>query len=1414
MGKLMKKRGFRRCMSLLLALVLVLSSVLSDGGMFFGILHLDFSKKAEAATGIPDTTKLSELNMDTALFTYLKEQTGKQDPTVLDLKQCKSAMEIPSTVRNINYLGLAINVGKFDLSKCASLTLVPANCFEGCNATEITLPDSVTKVENSAFQNCTSLTTINIGKLDDIGADAFNGCGQLKDTSIAGLKTSLNSLGGGAFAGCATITTAVVPNIATAPHTVPERLFNGCTSLVKVGFCDAGVTTIGDSAFAATGNLRFGTISSSTPGSLVSYSNTLPATISTMGANAFNNSKITSLNLSDTAIREISQRAFYLAELTESIILPSKLETIGRESFCYAKLSSVSLPDTVTSMGTGAFRYTEKLASVTLSKNLEAIPDYAFQGAGNVVDRANSDYTTGSVTDLTVKFHNDSDRQSSRLTSIGASAFNASNLTSDEFFQGIPGLTTIGDSAFSYVSWETLNVPACVTTLGKEAFNGNYGLTTVTFEAGSKVTEFPDKLFGSDKEPDSKVGYSCFYLKSVVLPSNLVSIGKYCFGNCYSLSTVGPRDNKIEGEVNFPATLKTIGDYGFFKCASYDKSGSKKYFNNVLTLENCGIKKVTIPDSVVTIGKGAFRQSILLETLIVGKGVAEIPDEMCYGCGAYPDTTEDKQLVNKTYTPINFVGLKDLVLPDQITKIGKEAFRSCYALKGFAKTQGNPVITDLPVSLTEIGDNAFFECKSLESVVFPSALVKIGNSAFAQASQFVKERPDGSHEIVHAYHGLKTVNFRYAINLESIGNSAFTQTKLAGADLQYTKVKEITNSVFENCYDLEYVTLPDTVTKIGNKAFMNCYSLRTATLPFTAVWEKNLFSGYAGYKERSLTINSTKPEGDNMDVIWQRETPLAFSCFTKFTGAVIDVTDANLANDNPDGKLLERDTNQYIKVTKSSEKNGITLFGKKEGNTKIRVAGSVNLYDDGENYATLTISATQIYNITVRSEPITNITLESAKIEEESGVQVICLNCGDSGQYEVKASFEPLDTTEDIEWTISNSSVVTISEPTVGNGFSIVKIKAVGAGDATLTARSSKVTRTISIKVRVPAASIKLSETNLTVATGITKKLEATVTYDSKYESMAASYPDIYQFSSDKPEIVSVDASTGEIKALAEGTATITVKCLYSGKTATCKVTVKNGYVAAVTGIELNQKEANMNVGATLELAATVLPAEADQAVTWESSDEKLATVQNGVVTALNPGTVNIKATATGNKSASCKVTIKAPAKGLKIRATSGNTKKVFVKKGDSIDLGKYYNNSNCTDTFKFTSKKSKAGSVSEDGKVTTKKPGKIVVTLTAYSGEEKTASAKITVQVVKKAKKAKKVAVKGPKSVAVDGQICLQANPKPAKSTAGFTWSSSDTSVATVNAYGVVKGVKAGKVKITAKASNGKKKTVTITVK
>jgi hypothetical protein len=82
----------------------------------------------------------------------------------------------------------------------------------------------------------------------------------------------------------------------------------------------------------------------------------------------------------------------------------------------------------------------------------------------------------------------------------------------------------------------------------------------------------------------------------------------------------------------------------------------------------------------------------------------------------------------------------------------------------------------------------------------------------------------------------------------------------------------------------------------------------------------------------------------------------------------------------------------------------------------------------------------------------------------------------------------------------------------------------------------------------------------------------------------------------------------------------------------------------AVTGVTLNKTTANLEVGATLELTATIKPANAtNQLITWESSDPSVAVVsEEGFVTALAPGKVKITATSDNNKSAACNVSVSA----------------------------------------------------------------------------------------------------------------------------------------------------------------------------
>ncbi len=166
----------------------------------------------------------------------------------------------------------------------------------------------------------------------------------------------------------------------------------------------------------------------------------------------------------------------------------------------------------------------------------------------------------------------------------------------------------------------------------------------------------------------------------------------------------------------------------------------------------------------------------------------------------------------------------------------------------------------------------------------------------------------------------------------------------------------------------------------------------------------------------------------------------------------------------------------------------------------------------------------------------------------------------------------------------------------------------------------------------VAVTDIVLSETEKTVNEGETFTLTATV------NPADATNPAI-EWSSSDVAVATVDEN-GVVAAVSEGEATITATSVADPtKTASCKVVVKKPFVA-VDGITLSETTAKLEIGSTITLTATVSPENATEpAVTWSSDNTAVATVEDGVVTAVSVGEAVITAKA-GEMTAECKVTV------------------------------------------------------------------------------------------------------------------------------------------------------------------------------
>ena len=231
----------------------------------------------------------------------------------------------------------------------------------------------------------------------------------------------------------------------------------------------------------------------------------------------------------------------------------------------------------------------------------------------------------------------------------------------------------------------------------------------------------------------------------------------------------------------------------------------------------------------------------------------------------------------------------------------------------------------------------------------------------------------------------------------------------------------------------------------------------------------------------------------------------------------------------------------------------------------------------------------------------------------------------------------------------------------------------------------------------------------------------------------------------------------------------------------------------------------------TLQLTARVLPEDAAQSVTWSTSNKRIATVDaNGVVTALKAGTVTITATATDGTGVRAKFTVKVQ-KTVKSLTISGAEKlcggqsttiKATILPKDAANQKVIYS-LNCP---------ASVATISTSGVLTTKNVTEITtVTVNAVSAENSTISATWTLVIYPKTTKLTLTAASSWINVGASVQLHVSATPETAQMP--VRWRSSNTRVATVDANGVVRGLKAGTATITVRTTDGSNKRASVRV-
>lgn len=320
--------------------------------------------------------------------------------------------------RNLESVTIPEGVTTFNTQSfygCSSLksTVIPStvtalsdSLFNGCSSmTSITLPDTLTTIGNYVFKGCKSLTSITIpASVTSIGNyTVFEGCSGLTSIVVesgntvydsrnncnAIIKTSTNAL----LYGCQN---TIIPNNVTS---IGYSAFKDCTTLTIINI-PASVTSIGNYPFAGCSALTSMTVDSGntkydsrdncnaiilkSSNSLIAgcQTTTIPATVKSIGSNAFYGiTSITSIVIPDT-VTSIGSNAFYDCKGLTSITLSANITSIGQDTFrgC-SVLTHITIPDKVTTIQDRAFESCPQLRSVVIPEKNTTIRPSAFNSS-------------------------------------------------------------------------------------------------------------------------------------------------------------------------------------------------------------------------------------------------------------------------------------------------------------------------------------------------------------------------------------------------------------------------------------------------------------------------------------------------------------------------------------------------------------------------------------------------------------------------------------------------------------------------------------------------------------------------------------------------------------------------------------------------------------------------------------------------------------------------------------------------------------------------------------------------------------------------------------------------------------------------------------------------------------------------
>ena len=750
------------------------------------------------------------------------------------------------------------------------------------NILTVKIESGVTKIGRYAFSHCSSLTNVKIpNSVTTIASSAFSGCSSLTSVTI---PNSVKTIWDFVFENCSSLTSVTIPNSVT---TIGNLAFCNCSSLTSVEIPDS-VTKIEGAVFdgcisltsidVASGNLNYsskdGVLFDKNKSNLIQYpagnqstEYTIPNSVTTIGESAFSDCR----------------------SLT-SITIPNSVTTLGAYVFQSCRsLTSVEFPNSVTSIGNSAFDNCSSLKDVYYSGSEEqwkkisvgskndyllnatihynsAICDHTYSAVVVAPTCTTQGYTEYTCTKCGESYTADYvDALGHRFASNNDYCLNGCGTLSPDVVK----TGKCGDN----VSWRYNGSSYTLTISGTGAmYDYEHENSLTPIYPGEEEFSLSDESVSQASYTEESAPWYRFNIFNVIIESGVTHIGENAFKN-YSVQ-----------KITISNSVKTIGNSAFSGCSGLETvcyMGSESEWNlisigsnnNDLLNANRYYKNGKCGDNVY------WSYDEDSKTLTIS------------GTGAMNNYEENNKAPWYGYCE-NILTVK---ISSGVTTIGSCAFEDCSSLTSVT----------IPNSVTTIGEEALCFCSSLTSITIPDSVTIIGDYVF-----------DSCSSLTNINVALGNLNYSSKDGvLFDKNKSTLIQYPIGNQRTEYiipNSVTTIGEFAFDECSSLTSVTIPNSVTSIGGWAFSNCDSLTSATIPNSVTTISNYaFDGCSSLTSVTIPNNVTT-------IGWA-----AFENCSSLTS--IDVASGNLNYSSEDGVLFDKNKSTLIQYPVGNQRTEYTV---------------------------------------------------------------------------------------------------------------------------------------------------------------------------------------------------------------------------------------------------------------------------------------------------------------------------------------------------------------------------------------------------------------------------------------------------------------------------------------------------------